>query len=129
MKLHKDRELFSNAIHATAQEFGMAPEFYDLYYLRQDNECIEYLNTVFPEDLIQLIIHDKTEFDRPPKWKNSDVLTSPLFRDFKLLWNKVAGIYNSEMGALSYGTIPTSDEIQKSASRLFEIIKACIEVV
>lgn len=47
--------------------------FYDLYYLLQDNECIEYLNTIFPEDVIQLIIHDKAEFDRPPKWKNSYV--------------------------------------------------------
>ncbi len=103
--------------------------FYDLYYLLQDNECIEYLNTIFPEDVIQLIIHDKAEFDRPPKWKNSDVLTSPLFRDFELLWTKIAVIYNSEMGALSYGAIPSSDEIQKSVSRLFEIIKACIEVV
>lgn len=32
MKLHKDRELFSNAIHATAQEFGMAPEFVEKDY-------------------------------------------------------------------------------------------------
>ncbi len=50
--------------------------FYDLYYLMQDNECIKYLKAEFPEDLIQLIAHDKAAFDRPKKWKDSEVLSS-----------------------------------------------------
>ena len=32
MKLHKNREFFSNAIQATSQEFGMAPEFVEKDY-------------------------------------------------------------------------------------------------
>lgn len=32
MKLHDDSELFANAIQATSQEFGMAPEFVEKDY-------------------------------------------------------------------------------------------------
>lgn len=97
--------------------------FYDLYYLLLDSECMEYLNTVFPRDLIQLIGHDKAEFDRPLKWKTSDTLTSSLLVDFNSLWKKVSGTYKTEVGALSYGTIPTTDEIFESSSRLFNLVK------
>lgn len=97
--------------------------FYDIYYLMNDNECIEYFNSTFTEDFIKLIAHDKAEFDRPSKWKNSDILESPLFVDFNSLWNKVSGVYNSELGALSYGTIPTSIEILETFSHLLENIK------
>ncbi len=100
--------------------------FYDLFYLMQDDECVEYLNSTFSEDLIQLIAHDKAEFDRPPKWKTSEILTSPLFVDFDSLWKRVSGVYNSEVGALSYGAIPSSDEILASSSRLFEMVKRII---
>lgn len=101
--------------------------FYDLYYLMRDMECAEYYKTCFAKDLIALIAHDKDEFDRPPKWKEADILTSPLFIDFGLLWKKVSGIYNTEIGALSYGTIPTSDEILESLSRLFNEVKKIIK--
>lgn len=97
--------------------------FYDIYYLMHDNECIEYFNSTFTEDFIKLIAHDKAEFDRPSKWKNSDILESPLFVDFNSLWNKVSGVYNSELGALSYGKIPTSIEILETFSHLLEDIK------
>lgn len=100
--------------------------FYDLYYLMQDDECIEYLNSSFSEDLIQLIAHDKAEFDRPPKWRTSDILTSPLFVDFDSLWKRISGVYTSEVGALSYGVIPSSEEILASSSRLFEMVRRII---
>lgn len=100
--------------------------FYDLYYLMQDDECIDYLNSSFSEDLIQLIAHDKAEFDRPPKWRTSDILTSSLFVDFDSLWKRISGVYTSEVGALSYGVIPSSEEILASSSRLFEMVKRII---
>lgn len=100
--------------------------FYDLYYLMQDDECAEYLNSTFSADLIQLIAHDKAEFDRPPKWRTSDILTSSLFVDFDSLWKRISGVYTSEVGALSYGAIPSSEEILASSSRLFEMVKRII---
>lgn len=100
--------------------------FYDLYYLLQDDECSDYLKTEFPEDLVRLIDHDKAEFDIPPKWRTSEVLSSPLFVDLNSIWNKVSGVYATEVGALSYGDIPSSEEIFESSSRLFGEVKAKI---
>lgn len=87
----------------------------------------EYLNVSFAQDLLDLIAHDKTEFDRPPLWKTSDIKTSPLFADFKNLWEKVSPIYISEVGNLSYGTIPTSEQIYTEISKLLGIAKKIIE--
>lgn len=50
-----------------------------------------------------------------------------LLTSFNSLWYKVSGIYNSELGALSYDTIPTSDEILESASILFEAVKRIVK--
>lgn len=100
--------------------------FYDLFYLLEDKECLEYFKSNFPADLIDLIAHDKSEFDRPRQWRDSDILLSPLFTDFNSLWMKVSGIYNSEVGALSYGKIPASGEILESLSYLFDEIKIII---
>ena len=100
--------------------------FYDLYYLMRDKDCVEYCDSQFADDLICLIAHDKAEFDVPPKWKTSDLMTSPLFVDFDSLWARISGIYNSEVGALSYGGIPASAEIFESSSRLFGLVKRII---
>lgn len=100
--------------------------FYDLYYLLKDEDCIDYLKSNFSTDLINLIANDKAEFDSPPLWKISDIMTSPLFVDFISLWNKVSGIYSTEVGALAYETIPTSDEILKSSLLLFDEVKRII---
>lgn len=102
--------------------------FYDLYFLLQDDECIEYIKTDFTKDLVSLIAHDKGEFDRPPLWKGSVVVTSPLFKDFMNLWNEVSPVYMSEVDALSYGTIPTSEEIFKVISKLFNEVYKIIEL-
>lgn len=100
--------------------------FYDLHYLMQDKECAEYLNSEFPDDLVNLIAHDKSEFDRPSQWKTSDVLTSPLFVDLNSIWKKISSVYTSEVGALSYGKIPSSDEILESATILFDKVRKII---
>lgn len=101
--------------------------FYDLYYLIQDKECAEYLNSEFSDDLVDLIAYDKSEFDRPAQWKSSDVLTSPLFVDLNSIWEKISSVYTSEVGALSYGKIPSSDEILASATLLFDKVKEFIQ--
>lgn len=101
--------------------------FYDLFYLAHDSECSEYLKSNFAHDLVSLIAHDKSEFDRPPQWKTSDILTSPLFVDFPAIWQKISPVYVSEVGALSYGTIPSPDDILDSSERLFNLVKGIIE--
>ena len=100
--------------------------FYDLHYLSQDSECIEYLQTEFPQHLTDLIVHDKQEFDRPLLWKNADLRTSILFTDFDALWQKISPVYQTEVSALSFGDIPDKGIIAKSTKALLERIRQII---
>lgn len=96
--------------------------FYDLYFLMQDNECKEYLNTDFQKDLFELNVHDKKEFDRPPLWRDTPVKESPLLVDFDNMWKRISAVYKKEVGALAYGEIPTEENISISMRRLIEMI-------
>lgn len=101
--------------------------FYDLYFLVQDQECSMYIHTDFANDLRELIEHDKREYDRPPMWRDADLQTSILFTDFDALWKKLAPLYESEVGALSYGDLPSKDAIVGSMKKLLEQVKGIVE--
>ncbi len=97
--------------------------FYDLYFLAQDDECKEYIETEFPKELYDLISHDKQQFDRPPLWRTTSVNKSPLLTDFKNVWYRIAPIYMKEVGALSYGEIPSEETIYMATDQLINTIK------
>lgn len=100
--------------------------FYDLHFLYNDNKCREYLSEGFSSALLELIAHDKAEYDRPPLWKESDILSSILFTDFDGIWKTLASQYNNVLGALCYGDIPTAEEIAASSKQLLELVKYII---
>lgn len=77
-------------------------------------------------DLKELIAHDKAEFDRPPLWKDADIKTSVLFTDFDATWQRLAQIYKSELGRLTYGELPSPDEIAATISLLMEYVRAIV---
>ena len=97
--------------------------FYDLHFLTKDNECREYLDSSFPIELRKLVVHDKAEFDRPPLWKTSDVSQSPLLTSFSEMWKRIAPVYQSEVGALSYGELPKPEEVAQSMDSLIRIVR------
>lgn len=97
--------------------------FYDLHFLIQDADCQDYLNSDFTRELTELIEHDKNEFDKPAKWKSSPIESSPLIQNFNDIWNKTAGIYRKELGALAYREIPAETQIAQSMEYLLEKVK------
>lgn len=101
--------------------------FYDIHFLMQDYECREYLRSAFPTELKALVEHDKAEFDRPPLWKSSPVLSSPLLTDFDEIWHKISSVYRAEVGALSYGEIPSYDMIASTIKTLLPIIENALQ--
>ena len=101
--------------------------FYDLHFLMKDKECHEYLDSSFPVELRELVAHDKAEFDRPPLWKSSPVLSSPLLTDFDEIWHKISSVYRAEVGALSYGEIPSDDMIASTFKILLPIIENALK--
>lgn len=90
------------------------------------HECMEYLKTEFAQNLLELIEHDKREYDRPPLWSDADLRTSILFTGFNSLWQKIAPQYQTEVGALSYGEMPDKEEIATSTKELLELV---IEII
>lgn len=101
--------------------------FYDLHYMVADEECQEFLKTDFPKNLLDLIAHDKAKFDRPPLWKDADIHTSILFTDFDGAWKVLAPKYKSELGELTYGELPDTEEISMSMKPLLEYVKSIIQ--
>lgn len=101
--------------------------FYDLHFLTMDKDYTDYLHTDFPKDLLDLIAHDKQEFDRPPQWRDSDLQTSVLFTDFDAVWQRISPLYLSEVGALSYAEIPDKEAIAVSNKRLLARVKDIIK--
>ncbi|ROS81195.1 nucleotidyl transferase AbiEii/AbiGii toxin family protein [Muribaculaceae bacterium Isolate-113 (HZI)] len=100
--------------------------FYDLHFLMKDKECHEYLDSSFPVELRELVAHDKAEFDRPPLWKTSDVLQSPLLTSFSEMWKRIAPVYQSEVGALSFGELPKPEEVSQSMDFLIRIVQKAL---
>ncbi len=97
--------------------------FYDLHFLMKDNVCREYLDSSFSVELRDLVAHDKDEFDRPPLWKTSDVSQSPLLTSFSEMWKRIAPVYQSEVGALSFGELPKPEEVAQSMDSLIRIVQ------
>ena len=100
--------------------------FYDLHFLMKDKECHEYLDSSFPVELRELVAHDKAEFDRPPLWKTSDVLQSPLLTSFSEMWKRIAPVSQSEVGALSFGELPKPEEVSQSMDSLIRIVQKAL---
>lgn len=100
--------------------------FYDLHFLMKDKECHEYLDSSFPVELRELVAHDKAEFDRPPLWKTSEVLHSPLLTSFSEMWKRIAPVYQSEVGALSFGELPKPEEVSQSMDSLIRIVQKAL---
>ena len=89
--------------------------FYDLYYLTQDKECAEYLqSSEFQKDLAELLIHDQQEFDDPQGWQTKTVKDSPLITDFPNLWTNLRSTYQNELPPLAFSEIPNEKLIEES---------------
>lgn len=98
--------------------------FYDLYYLVNDKDCAEYLQSSdFKKDLSELFVHDQQEFDEPQGWKTQTVKDSPLLKVFPSLWTKLSSTYQSELTPLAFSTIPDERLIAESFKRMIEIIR------
>ena len=87
--------------------------FYDIYFLLNDAECMEYIKGDFIKDAKELIEHDKETFDVPEKWKDSLISKAPLLNSFDELWKELSGLYETELKALAYSQIPKSIDLKR----------------
>ncbi len=95
--------------------------FYDLYYLANDKECAEYLQSSgFKKDLSELVIHDQQEFDIPEGWQTKTIKESPLFKEFSTLWTNLSLAYQNELTPLAFSEIPDQKLIAESFMKILK---------
>jgi len=95
--------------------------FYDLYYLANDKECAEYLqSSKFKKDLSELLIHDQQEFDIPKGWQTKTIKESPLFKEFSTLWTILSVVYQNELTPLAFSEIPDEKLIAESFMKILK---------
>ena len=95
--------------------------FYDLYYLANDKECAEYLqSSEFKKDLSELLIHDQQEFDIPEGWQTKTIKESPLFKEFSTLWTILSVVCQNELTPLAFSDIPDEKLIAESFMKILK---------
>jgi predicted nucleotidyltransferase component of viral defense system len=95
--------------------------FYDLYYLTNDAECAEYINSVdFQKDLPELLINDQKEFAKPVGWQTKTIKDSPLLTEFPTLWESLSSTYQSELEPLAFSEIPDEKLVAESFMKIIE---------
>ena len=95
--------------------------FYDLYYLANDVECSEYINSAdFQKDLSELLINDQQEFDKPTGWQTNTIEDSPLLTEFSALWTGLSSAYQSELEPLAFSEIPDEKLVAESFMKIIE---------
>ncbi len=99
--------------------------FYDLYFLMEDPDCNEYFHsTEFSKDLKSLLDHDREIFDKPDDWNKRPVSDSPLFTRLDEIWDKdLSSLYERELSALAYKSIPSAGLVIDGVSSIIEEIQ------
>lgn len=102
---------------------GKIRHFYDIYFLLDDRECMEYVEQDFIKDLQELAAHDRQMFDSPEKWKHTPIKESPLLGSFNELWKQLGGYYERELNYLAYSRIPDANQVGKKLHDFISIIE------
>lgn len=93
--------------------------FYDLYYLINDNECYDYIqSTAFQSDFQELFIYDQQQFSEPNGWCIKSVKDSPLIKDFQGIWMKLSPNYRKELMPLAFSEIPNEMLIAENFTKV-----------
>jgi hypothetical protein len=131
--LNKEQTLMEKTVSLIRFSFDENPtesiskkirHFYDLYFLMGDAECSVFIKSKsFEIQLNEIMKHDKEIFDEPIGWQNKIVSESPLVNDFDTHWNKLKGIYTTELSALAYTPIPDEGEVAQQFKDLIKLIQ------
>lgn len=98
--------------------------FYDLYYLIQHPECIEFVASgSFKKQFDTILQHDRAMFEEPIGWQSKSISESPLMMNFSTLWKQLTEKYQTELSALAYRKIPDEKNVAKCFEELIKRIE------
>lgn len=98
--------------------------FYDLYYLMQNPECIDFVTSdSFKVQFDAILNHDREMFEEPRGWQTKSIAESPLVYDFSNMWKLLRNKYQSELSTLAYRPVPDEKEIALCFEELIKNLK------
>lgn len=102
---------------------GKIRHFYDLYYLMNDAECIEFASSPsFKKQFDAILQHDRELFDEPVGWESKSISESWLLSDFSTLWKRLIPKYETELSAFAFRPIPNERDVAKCVEELIKRI-------
>jgi hypothetical protein len=114
---------FSFAENPTVALANKIRHFYDLYYLLNDAECAEYIQSSdFQKDFAELLAHDQQMFETPAVWRDKTVKDSSLVSDFTALWESLRTTYQTELATLAFSEIPNESIIRNNFMKMIQWI-------
>ena len=110
-----------NAVESISKKIR---HFYDLYFLLNDAECIEFAKSeTFKIEFYKILEHDRAMFEEPKGWQNKLISESPLVCDFDNSWIQLKMNYKTELTALSYRAIPEEEKVAEQFKDLMKLIQ------
>ena len=108
---------------------GKIRHFYDLYYLYNDKECRDFIESYkFQLTFNDIWNHDQEVFDEPRGWQGKPFTQSSLIRQFPDIWSSIKLNYTKELSALAFSEIPdeslVADAFLKICMKLPELPNA-----
>lgn len=115
---------FSFKVNAVESISEKIRHFYDLYYLIQHSECIEFVASgSFKKQFDTILQHDRDMFEEPEGWQSKSISESPLMIDFLTIWKQLKEKYQTELSALAYRPIPNEKDVAKCFEELIKRIE------
>lgn len=103
---------------------GKIRHFYDLYFLMQNPECIQFVASgSFKEAFNTILNHDREIFEEPKGWQHKLVTESPLVNNFPNLWKQLKETYQAELSAFAYRPVPDENAVAKLFEELIKRIQ------
>jgi predicted nucleotidyltransferase component of viral defense system len=98
---------------------GKIRHFYDLYYLMQDPNCLEFVaSDSFKRQFEVILNHDREIFEQPTGWQTKSISKSILITDFQSTWRQLKEKYQPELSALAYRPIPSEKDVASCFEQL-----------
>jgi len=109
-----------NAIESISEKIR---HFYDLYFLMNNPDCIEFVaSESFKKQFDAILQHDRALFEEPLGWQSKPIDQSPLMAGFSYLWTQLKEKYQTELSTLAYRPIPDEKDVAICFEKLLKRI-------
>ncbi|MEA4975299.1 MAG: hypothetical protein VB046_06140 [Paludibacter sp.] len=136
MRLHENKELFRDAVIATAQQKDIREIYvekdywvtYALYHIFKNQIGSETINTFFHSDEFEIMLlrvanDDIVSFKNNNEWLANHPSKAIIFSETADIWNKIKDVYSGNFSELVFGELPDEKKILKTLTNISDRLK------